>query len=292
MKHIAPVILAVAAMLTALTLGIVGKTDLLKGYTRTTPYLIVLIVLLVFSAVVVALINSKRDKEKEKVALPTPAPPSPTNTQNVKQELNLYFDRDTPRPAPKPELHPPPEPPEPNIVFIGVTSATLWLLGDKWYRNISAHLQDSVPRHRVIVAEIKNASKPNEPVAAARNIKAEFILFLPERHQTFGPLGWVDTACNTVEIEPGDPIEIVLAMEDRTALRPSWMVPVNLRAWPNDSPGATKLQYKYLEQRSDGPRILLNILQIKNGVGSTLKSFKGRYLWSQKAPYPSFLIGE
>lgn len=119
MRYIGPVFLAVAAILSALTLAIVGKSDQLKEYIWAAPYLVALIVLLVVSAVIV-FIKSGLRQEKEKgvsVTLPVQA-----NTQTVKQESNpiqnVYIGN-----APAQSMPAVPTPKvEPNIKFVGTAS--------------------------------------------------------------------------------------------------------------------------------------------------------------------------
>jgi hypothetical protein len=87
MKQIVPVILAVTAILTGLTIAIINQGNYLKGYGWAIPYLFALIVVLLVLATVIAVINSKREKKND----PPPAPPPVEVRQETKQIVNQHF---------------------------------------------------------------------------------------------------------------------------------------------------------------------------------------------------------
>jgi hypothetical protein len=89
MKYIAPVILAVAAMLAAVTIAIINENHYLKGYGWAIPYLFALIAVLLVLAIVIAFINSRRDREKKNDSPPPPTPPFEVHQENKPQPLSL-----------------------------------------------------------------------------------------------------------------------------------------------------------------------------------------------------------
>jgi hypothetical protein len=97
MKHIVPVILAVTAILAALTIAIINQSNSLRGYAWAVPYLIALIVVLLVSALMIALINSKQ--EPGKTNAPSAPPIRQENKQIVSQQQNVYVGGSDPRPS-------------------------------------------------------------------------------------------------------------------------------------------------------------------------------------------------
>src|SRR5438876_5881304 len=150
--------------------------------------------------IVLAIVHNRQQRQTPQ----TPSTPSPQQTQTTEQKvtqeihigqelLRQFRDEPKPEPAPKPE-----PPPQPNLVMGSIRCPQFHLVGDEFYSHVSDNLQDSFPQPRAIVAEIMNASKENEPVGSAHNIKAELIIHLQDRREIFGPLAWTETDCNTV----------------------------------------------------------------------------------------------
>lgn len=245
--------------------------------------------------IMLAIRHSRQRLQNSETPPPPPPPPFQHNEQRVeanpKQEQHLHLGSDFLEQLGKDRKSEPPPKPEqvrPNLVIGGMYSPQLHLLGDEFCVNPMDGLRH-LPQVRSIVVEIMNASKENEPVGSAQDVKAELILYSQNRREIFGPLAWTETTCHTVDIGLGDHQHVILAVDlprvDRNV--DDWRVPINDRALSSYLPGAKKVSYRDLEKRDDVD-MRLNILHVKSGT--IVRSFRGKYRWAMDQPRPEFIF--
>jgi pyrimidine deaminase RibD-like protein len=215
----------------------------------------------------------------------------PHDLMSEVEELNREFTRNieaASNVALPPRLSATSPSPEANLVLCQIGFLHLYRTGDEFrVAHVSEGSEGPFPRFHGIVAEIMNASKPGSSVGPAKNIKAELATQLASREELLGPLTWIDTTCNTISIEMGNPALILLAVAKK-AEPGEWKVPINRRPRADVLPGANKIELRRLEKR-DEVNVQLRILHPDSG--RTLKTFEGAYRWGENAKDPEFRFG-
>jgi len=248
MKYILPVILAPVAILCATATAIAQANGYLIRYGWAIRYLYSASALLFIAAAIVAIVNSKRETGKRK-----------GNETDAEES---------------------------NLTLTATNSLLVHRIGDEFHKNVAIDMRGKFPQHEILVAEIKNASKPNKAVGPARSIKAELLVTVGDSPQTFGPLAWTGTISNTVSIEMADAKDAILAVRFTKGFVPAsprtlWQIPSNPRSRLDDAPGAERLTYRKLWTQEE-VKIRLNLLHLKSG--RTLRSFKGTCRWENDVP--------
>jgi hypothetical protein len=252
MKHIVPVILAPVAILCAMGTAIAQANGYLIRYGWAMRYLYSASVLLLIAAAMVAIINSKKEAQKGNQSDPVAE--------------------------------------KPNLTLTATNSLLVHRIGDNFSNNVARDLRGRFPQHEILVAEIKNASKPSKAVGKAHTIKAELLVTVGGSQQAFGPLAWTGTISNTVSIEMADAKDAILAVRFTKGLVPVnprslWRIPINPRSRFDEAPGAELLTYRNLWTQEE-VKVRLNLLHLKSG--RTLRSFKGTCQWENDVPVFTF----
>jgi hypothetical protein len=175
---------------------------------------------------------------------------------------------------------------EPNLMLVSTAAPLVHRSGDKFYKNNSIELGGRLPEHPAVVAEIKNASRPNRAVGVARSIKAELRVTVGDSQQMFGPLAWTETISNTVSIEIGEAKDAILAVRFARGIVPDsprrqWRIATNPRSRSDDAPGAERLAFRKI-WNEDEVTLRLNLLHVPSG--KIIHSFEGTCHWENDAP--------